>query len=47
MPGRDTFAEIYFSDVILDLVKELVGLEGTQNDDEMLVMELFNLLVSP
>ena len=47
MPGRDTFAKIYFSDAILDIVKELVGLEGTQNDDEMLVMELFNLLVSP
>ena len=47
MPGRDTFAEIYFSNTILDIVKELVGLACTRDDDEKLVMELFNLLVSP
>ncbi len=47
MPGRDAFAEIYFSDAVLDIVKELVGLKHATNGDEMLVMELFNMLVSP
>lgn len=44
MPGRDAFAEVYFSDALLDIVKELVG---QKDGDDVLVMELFNLLVSP
>jgi len=47
MPARDTFAELYFSDAILDVVKQLVGLEADEKGDGKLVMELFNLLVSP
>jgi hypothetical protein len=43
MPVRDLFAEIYFSDAVLDVVKQLLG--GVSDDE--LVMELFNLLVSP
>lgn len=42
MPVRELFAEIYFSDAVLGPVKELLGC-----GDEGLVMELFNLLVSP
>jgi len=47
MPARDTFAELYFSDAVLDVVKQLVGLEADEKGDDKLVMELFNLLVSP
>ena len=47
MNVRDTFAELYFSDAILDVVKELVGLKNDEKADDKLVMELFNLLVSP
>jgi hypothetical protein len=47
MNVRDTFAEIYFSDEVLSVVKELVGLKDDPQGDDMLVMELFNLLVSP
>ena len=47
MPGRNTFAKIYFSDTVLDIVKELVGLKYAKNGDDLLVMELFNMLVSP
>lgn len=43
MNVRDTFAEVYFSEEVLSVVKELVGVEH----DGELVMELFNLLVSP
>lgn len=43
MPVRDLFAEVYFSDAVLDVVKDLLG--GVRDDE--LVMELFNLLVSP
>lgn len=43
LPGRDLFAEVYFSDAVLDVVKELLG--GVSDDE--LVLELFNLLVSP
>jgi hypothetical protein len=43
MPGRELFANVYFGDAVLDIVKELLG--GAT--DEELVMELFNLLVSP
>ncbi|KAJ9633003.1 hypothetical protein H2204_007393 [Knufia peltigerae] len=47
MGTRDTFAELYFSDEVLSVVKELVGLKDDHQGDEKLVMELFNLLVSP
>lgn len=47
MPIRDVFAELYFSDEVLNIVKELVGLEVNDTTDDQLVMELFNLLVSP
>ena len=47
MSVRDTFAELYFADPVLDVVKELVGLKDDENADDKLVMELFNLLVSP
>ncbi|EXJ79872.1 hypothetical protein A1O3_08157 [Capronia epimyces CBS 606.96] len=47
MNVRDTFAELYFSDEVLSVVKELLGLKDDPNGDEKLVMELFNLLVSP
>lgn len=47
MSVRDTFAELYFSDEVLDIVKELVGLKDDPHADDKLVMELFNLLVSP
>lgn len=47
MPVRDTFAEVYFSSVILDVVKQLLGVEPGEKGDDKLVMELFNLLVSP
>ncbi|KIW71315.1 hypothetical protein PV04_03497 [Phialophora macrospora] len=50
MNTRDTFAEVYFGDPVLDVVKELLGLkreDDDDDDDDRLVMELFNLLVSP
>ncbi|KIW56919.1 hypothetical protein PV05_05534 [Exophiala xenobiotica] len=47
MKTRDTFAELYFSDEILSIVKELVGLQDDPQGYDKLVMELFNLLVSP
>ena len=47
MTVRDTFAALYFSDEVLDVVKELVGLKDDPEADDKLVMELFNLLVSP
>ena len=47
MNVRDTFAEVYFSDEVLSVVKELVGLTNDPTGDDKLVMELFNLLVSP
>ena len=47
MMPRDTFAELYFSDALLDVVKELMGLKDNESADDRLVMELFNLLVSP
>lgn len=42
LPGNEIFTQAYFSNEILDIVKEL--LECT---DEELVMELFNMLVRP
>ena len=47
MPGRNSFAKLYFSNVILDIVKEQVGQKDSDNSDDTLVTELFNLLVSP
>jgi hypothetical protein len=47
MKTRDTFAELYFSDEILSVVKELIGLKSDPQGYDKLVMELFNLLVSP
>jgi hypothetical protein len=47
MPARNAFAELYFSDALLDIVKELVGQKDGDDSDDALVMELFNLLVSP
>ncbi|KAK5458246.1 hypothetical protein LTS15_004326 [Exophiala xenobiotica] len=47
MKTRDIFTELYFSDEILSVVKELVGLKNDPQGYDKLVMELFNLLVSP
>jgi hypothetical protein len=47
MMARDTFAELYFGDPVLNVVKELLGLKHDDEADDKLVMELFNLLVSP
>lgn len=50
MPGREEFAKFYFSDKVLRVVGELVGVSTTtaeDNPEEPLVMELFNLLVAP
>ncbi|PLB34266.1 phytanoyl-CoA dioxygenase family protein [Aspergillus candidus] len=53
MPGRADFARLYFSDKVLSVVEELVGLDGAkeagprEGGREKLVMELFNLLVAP
>ncbi|KAJ5874047.1 uncharacterized protein N7529_002477 [Penicillium soppii] len=46
MPGRDSFAQCYFSPSILAVAEELMGVSGSA-DAEPLVMELFNLLVAP
>lgn len=50
MPGREEFAKFYFSEKVLRVVEELVGVSTTtaeDNPEEPLVMELFNLLVAP
>ncbi|KAL2837173.1 phytanoyl-CoA dioxygenase family protein [Aspergillus pseudoustus] len=50
MPGRTEFAKFYFSDKVLDVAGELMGItpgEGEGDEGERLVMELFNLLVAP
>lgn len=48
MPGRDSFAKCYFSESILKVAEELMGVKpGSGGTDEPLVMELFNLLVAP
>lgn len=41
-PGHEIFTELYFSEEILGIVKQLL-----QCEDEHLVMELFNMLVRP
>jgi nicotinamide N-methyltransferase len=43
MPGGAIFAESYFGDAVVEAVREILGCEG----DEVLVMELYNLLVRP
>ncbi|PYH90269.1 hypothetical protein BO71DRAFT_402369 [Aspergillus ellipticus CBS 707.79] len=52
MPGRTEFARFYFSEKVLAVVEELLGLKGVdnaaeKNGAEPLLMELFNLLVAP
>lgn len=51
MPGRDAFARCYFSDSILAVAEELMGVQKPESSTaaapERLVMELFNLLVAP
>ncbi|EED18179.1 phytanoyl-CoA dioxygenase family protein [Talaromyces stipitatus ATCC 10500] len=54
MPGRREFAKFYFSEKVLGIVEELLGLKATNNiqkgsgeEEEPLVMELLNLLVAP
>ena len=49
MNVRDVFAEVYFSDEVLGVVEELLAVGGEDEgaEGEKLVMELFNLLVSP
>lgn len=55
MPHREKFIQTYFSPKILSVAEELLGLpasetETASNDathEELLVMELFNLLVAP
>lgn len=47
MPGRESFARCYFSESILAVVEELLGVAPGTGADEPLVMELFNLLVAP
>ncbi|KAL1986968.1 hypothetical protein VTN96DRAFT_5124 [Rasamsonia emersonii] len=51
MPGREQFAQFYFSDKVLRVVEELLEVQAPESDDdpdkEPLVMELFNLLVAP
>lgn len=53
MEGRDSFARCYFSEAILKVAEELMGVTenntpaATARSDEPLVMELFNLLISP
>ncbi|KAI9930349.1 hypothetical protein ASPWEDRAFT_108220 [Aspergillus wentii DTO 134E9] len=49
MPGRADFARLYFSEKILAVAGELMGVDitTTSGEEEKLVMELFNLLVAP
>lgn len=42
LPGHEIFTELYFSEEVLSIVKELLSCK-----DEQLVMELFNMLVRP
>jgi len=46
MPGREVFAELYFGDVVISTANELLGITESEAG-ERLVMELFNLLVTP
>lgn len=51
MTGRNEFAKLYFSEKVLGIVEELLGVNGTEKEEdeeeETLVMELLNLLVAP
>ncbi|KAI9035623.1 phytanoyl-CoA dioxygenase family protein [Aspergillus affinis] len=53
MPGRKEFARFYFSEKVLAVAEELLGLSTSTGSgsegkgEEPLVMELFNLLVAP
>ncbi|KAL3467916.1 hypothetical protein BJX64DRAFT_125184 [Aspergillus heterothallicus] len=49
MPGRTEFAKFYFSDKVLDVAGQLMGISRGEEgvEEERLVMELFNLLVAP
>ncbi|KAF4220708.1 hypothetical protein CNMCM8980_001663 [Aspergillus fumigatiaffinis] len=53
MPDRTEFARFYFSEKVLAVAEELLGVKGSgssapsKNAAEPLVMELFNLLVAP
>jgi ectoine hydroxylase-related dioxygenase (phytanoyl-CoA dioxygenase family) len=47
MPSSQLFAESYFNDGIMDIVKELLSYGGKQCTDDDLVMELYNMLVRP
>ncbi|KAL8358615.1 hypothetical protein RB601_009817 [Gaeumannomyces tritici] len=49
MPGRDVFARAYFSDAVLGPTRELMrhDVDATPVTDDDLVMELFNMLVTP
>lgn len=42
MPGNDIYTDLYFSEEVLSIVRELL-----QCSDDQLVMELFNMLVRP
>ncbi|KAF4449410.1 nicotinamide N-methyltransferase [Fusarium albosuccineum] len=42
LPGHELFTQLYFSEAILGIVKQLL-----QCEDEHLIMELFNMLVRP
>ncbi|KAE8349655.1 hypothetical protein BDV28DRAFT_56962 [Aspergillus coremiiformis] len=47
MPGRTEFARFYFSEQVLAVAEELLGVKRDTAEEEPLVMELFNLLVAP
>ncbi|KAB8233806.1 hypothetical protein ETB97_012256 [Aspergillus alliaceus] len=47
MPNRADFARFYFSEKVLTVAEELLGVKRDSNGAEPLVMELFNLLVAP
>ncbi|RSM17995.1 hypothetical protein CDV31_003093 [Fusarium ambrosium] len=42
LPGHELFTELYFSDAVIGIVKQLL-----QCEDDQLIMELFNMLVRP
>lgn len=48
-PGREEFAKFYFSEKILSVAEDLLGVkrEDVPGGEELLVMELFNMLVAP
>lgn len=49
MPNREKFIKTYFSPKILNVAEELLGISANDGakQEELLVMELFNLLVAP